>query len=211
VISADRAPEGFEALGADIRSRLTGGLVIALAKPDRAMRLAILKARAQEFAAQRPHVVIPDEVLERMSDLDEASPRELIGVFTKIATYADLTKKPVTLEFAEDTISQRGAPPKKTGIEDIQKKTAEFYKLDVRDLHSKERSRRVARPRQVAMYLSRELTMRSLPEIGRRFGDRDHTTVLHACRRIVELCNEDSVLKQEVDFLKQVLSKPKGA
>ena len=211
VIAADRAPEGFEALGADIRSRLTGGLVIALSKPDRTMRFAILKARAQEFATQRPHVIIPDEVLERVSDLEEASPRELIGVFTKIATYADLTKKPVTLEFAEETISQRGAPPKKTGIEDIQRKTAEFYKLDVRDLHSKERSRRVARPRQIAMYLARELTMRSLPEIGRRFGDRDHTTVLHACRRIVELCNEDAVLKQEVDFLKQVLSKPKNA
>jgi chromosomal replication initiator protein len=209
VIAADRAPEGFDALGADIRSRLTGGLVIALAKPDRDMRLAILKSRAQDFVGQRPHVVIPDAVLERIADQDEASPRELIGMFTKIATYADLTKKPVTLEFAEETISQRGAPAKKTGIEEIQRKTAEFYKLDLRDLHSKERSRRVARPRQVAMYLSRELTMRSLPEIGRRFGDRDHTTVLHACRRIEELCSTDAVLKQEVDFLKQVLSKPR--
>ncbi|MFL6691310.1 MAG: chromosomal replication initiator protein DnaA [Alphaproteobacteria bacterium] len=209
VIAADRAPEGFDALGADIRSRLTGGLVIALERPDRDMRLAILKSRAQDFASQRPHVVIPDAVLERIADQDEASPRELIGMFTKIATYADLTKKPVTLEFAEETISQRGAPTKKTGIEEIQRKTAEFYKLDLRDLHSKERSRRVARPRQVAMYLSRELTMRSLPEIGRRFGDRDHTTVLHACRRIEELCSTDAVLKQEVDFLKQVLSKPR--
>lgn len=209
-IAADRAPEGFDALGADIRSRLTGGLVIGLTQPDRAMRLAILRARAKEFAVQRPHVSIPDEVLERISDLDTASPRELIGIFTKLATYTDLTKKPVTMDFAEDTISQRGAPPKKTGIEDIQRKTAEFYKLDVRDLHSKERSRRVARPRQIAMYLSRELTMRSLPEIGRRFGDRDHTTVLHACRRISELCSTDSVLRQEVDFLKQVLSKPKS-
>ena len=209
-IAADRAPEGFDALGADIRSRLTGGLVIGLKQPDRAMRLAILRARAKEFAVQRPHVSIPDEVLERISDLDTASPRELIGIFTKLATYTDLTKKPVTMDFAEDTISQRGAPPKKTGIEDIQRKTAEFYKLDVRDLHSKERSRRVARPRQIAMYLSRELTMRSLPEIGRRFGDRDHTTVLHACRRISELCSTDSVLRQEVDFLKQVLSKPKS-
>jgi chromosomal replication initiator protein len=209
VIAADRAPEGFDALGADIRSRLTGGLVIALERPDRDMRLAILKSRAQDFASQRPHVVIPDAVLERIADQEEASPRELIGMFTKIATYADLTKKPVTLEFAEETISQRGAPAKKTGIEEIQRKTAEFYKLDLRDLHSKERSRRVARPRQIAMYLSRELTMRSLPEIGRRFGDRDHTTVLHACRRIEELCSTDAVLKQEVDFLKQVLSKPR--
>ena len=210
VIAADRAPEGFDTLGADIRSRLTGGLVIALGKPDREMRLAILQARAAEFARQRPHVVIPDDVLGRLSELEQASPRELIGMLTKLATYADLTKKPVTVEFAEETISQRGAPPRKTGIEDIQRKTAEFYKLDVRDLHSKERSRRVARPRQVAMYLARELTMRSLPEIGRRFGDRDHTTVLHACRRIVELCSTDTALKQEVDFLKQVLSKPKS-
>jgi chromosomal replication initiator protein len=210
VIAADRAPDAFDALGPDIRSRLTGGLVIALARPDRGMRLGILKARAQEFSRQRPHVEIPDEVLDRIADMEDASPRELVGVFTKIATYADLTKKPVTLAFAEESIAQRGAPPKKTGIEDIQRKIAEFYKLDIRDLHSQERSRRVARPRQVAMYLSRELTMRSLPEIGRRFGDRDHTTVLHACRRISELCATDTNLKQEVDFLKQVLSKPKG-
>jgi chromosomal replication initiator protein len=96
---------------------------------------------------------------------------------------------------------------RKTSIEDIQRKTAEFYKLDLRDFQSAQRSRRVARPRQVAMYLSRELTMRSLPEIGRRFGGRDHTTVLHACRRIAALCQEDPVFCQEVDFLKQVLGK----
>jgi chromosomal replication initiator protein len=209
VIAADRAPENFDALGPDIRSRLTGGVVIGLAKPDRAMRLAIMKRRAEEFARERPHVQIPEEVLDRIADMNDASPRELVGIFAKIATYADLTKKPVTMEFAEETICQRGAPPKKTGIEDIQRKIAEFYKLDVKDLHSQERSRRVARPRQVAMYLARELTMRSLPEIGRRFGDRDHTTVLHACRRITSLCASDANLKQEVDFLKQVLSKPK--
>jgi chromosomal replication initiator protein len=96
---------------------------------------------------------------------------------------------------------------KKTSIEDIQRRTAEFYKLELRDFHSPQRSRRVARPRQVAMYLARELTERSLPEIGRRFGGRDHTTVLHACRRIAALCEEDPVLKQEVDFLKDVLGK----
>jgi chromosomal replication initiator protein len=113
----------------------------------------------------------------------------------------------VTLEVAEENISQRTAPGKKVAIEDIQRKTAEFYKLDVRDMHSKERTRRVARPRQVAMYLSRELTMRSLPEIGRRFGGRDHTTILHACRQITKLCESDTLLKQEVEFLKQLLSK----
>ena len=131
------------------------------------------------------------------------SPRDLIGVFTKLATYADLTKKPVTLGNGRRSHRRarrhRGV---KTSIEDIQRKTAEFYKLEMRDFHSPQRARRVARPRQVAMYLARELTTRSLPEIGRRFGGRDHTTVLHACRRIEALCDEDPVFRQEVDFLK---------
>jgi len=145
-------------------------------------------------------------VLERIADMDNASPRELIGVLTKIATYSDLTKKPVTLDMAEDAIGAR-VGSLKTSIDDIQRKTAEFYKLDVRDFHSPQRARRVARPRQVAMYLARQLTTRSLPEIGRRFGGRDHTTVLHACRRVEALCNDDPVFRQEVDFLKQVLSR----
>jgi chromosomal replication initiator protein len=208
ILASDKPPAALEALGADVRSRLSGGLVIALDKPDRATRLSILKARAAEFARHRPEVALPEEVIERLADMDDASPRDLIGVFTKLATYADLTKKPVTLEVAEETVGQRGQHPgRKTSIEDIQRKTAEFYKLDIREFHAASRARRVARPRQVAMYLSRELTMRSLPEIGRRFGGRDHTTVLHACRRVAELCAEDPVFKQEVDFLRQVLSK----
>jgi chromosomal replication initiator protein len=151
--------------------------------------------------------VLPQAVLERIADLEDASPRELIGVFTKLATYADLTKKPVTLETAEEAVGLRGSPGVKTSIEDIQRKTAEFYKLDVKDFHSPQRARRVARPRQVAMYLSRKLTTRSLPEIGRRFGGRDHTTVLHACRRIEALVLEDALFRQEVDFLSQMLQR----
>ncbi len=207
VIAADRPPQGLEGLGADVKSRLAGGLVIALDKPDRPTRIAILKARAAEFARHRPDVVLPESVLERIADIQDSSPRELIGIFTKLATYADLTKKPVTLETAEEAIGLRASPGVKTSIEDIQRKTAEFYKLDVRDFHSPQRARRVARPRQVAMYLARKLTTRSLPEIGRRFGGRDHTTVLHACRRIEALCEEDPLVKQEVDCLSQMLSR----
>jgi chromosomal replication initiator protein len=207
VIAADRPPAALEGLGADIRSRLSGGLVIALDKPDRETRLRILETRAAEFTRVRPNVVLPREVLERIADMGDASPRELIGVMTKLATYCDLTKKPVTLEMADEAIGSRGGVGLKTSIEDIQRKTAEFYKLDIRDLYSPQRARRVARPRQVAMYLARQLTTRSLPEIGRRFGGRDHTTVLHACRRIEALCAEDPLFRQEVDFLKQVLSR----
>lgn len=207
VIAADRAPQALEGLGADIKSRLAGGLVIALGMPDRATRLAILQRRALDFTRLRPEVVLPDAVLERIADMEDASPREMIGVFSKLATYADLTKKPVTAEMAQEAVGLRLAPGGKTSIEDIQRKTAEFYKLEVRDFHSPQRARRVARPRQVAMYLSRKLTTRSLPEIGRRFGGRDHTTVLHACRRVEALCAEDVVFRQEVDFLSQMLSK----
>jgi chromosomal replication initiator protein len=207
VIAADRAPQALEGLGADVKSRLAGGLCIALDKPDRDTRLSILKARAAEFTRHKPEVVLPETVLERIADLDDASPREMIGVFTKLATYADLTKKPVTLETAEEAVGLRAGPGIKTSIEDIQRKTAEFYKLEVKDFHSPQRARRVARPRQVAMYLSRKLTTRSLPEIGRRFGGRDHTTVLHACRRIEALIVEDPLFRQEVDFLSQMLQR----
>lgn len=207
VIAADRAPQALEGLGADVKSRLAGGLCVGLDKPDRHTRLAILKARAAEFTRHKPDVILPPCVLERIADLEDASPRELIGVFTKLATYADLTKKPITLETAEEAVGLRASPGAKTSIEDIQRKTAEFYKLDVKDFHSPQRARRVARPRQVAMYLSRKLTTRSLPEIGRRFGGRDHTTVLHACRRIEALVMEDPLFRQEVDFLSQMLQR----
>ena len=207
VIAADRAPAGLEGLGADVKSRLAGGLVVGLDKPDRDTRLAILKSRSTEFSRHKPDVQIPETVLERIADLEDASPRELIGVFTKLATYADLTKKPVTLEVAEEAVGLRAGPGTKTSIEDIQRKTAEYYKLEVKDFYSAQRSRRVARPRQVAMYLSRKLTTRSLPEIGRRFGGRDHTTVLHACRRIEALIEEDKTFKVQVEFLQALLSR----
>ena len=211
VIACDRTPAALENLTEDVRSRLSGGLVIALDKPDRPTRLAILKARAAEYARLRPDGALPEDVLERIADMEDASPRDLIGVFTKLATYADLTKQPVTMEVAEQTLGSRTTSSRKTSIEDIQRKTAEFYKLDLRDFQSAGRARRIARPRQVAMYLARELTMRSLPEIGKRFGGRDHTTVLHACRRIAALCDEDPLFKQEVDFLKNVLSRKHDA
>jgi chromosomal replication initiator protein len=210
VIAAALPPAGLEGLGADVRSRLGGGLVLKLDRPDRDTRLAILKARAAEFARHKSGVVLADDVLERIAAIPEATPRDIIGVFTKLATYADLTKKLVTLDVAEEAIGSR-VNVGKTSIEDIQRKTAEYYKLEVKDFHSPQRARRVARPRQVAMYLARQLTSRSLPEIGRRFGGRDHTTVLHACRRIEELCAGDPVFRQEVDFLKNVLAKKPDA
>jgi chromosomal replication initiator protein len=208
VIAADRPPATLEGLTADVRSRLQGAIVIAIEKPDAATRLAILRARAAEMERKRPRSSLPEAVLAYVAEELDASPRELLGVLMKLATYADLTGKPVTIEVAEEAIGSRGAgTDRRVTIEEIQKKTAEFYKLELRELHSPRRARRVARPRQVAMYLARELTSRSLPDIGRRFGGRDHTTVLHACRRIEALCQTDPVFQQEVDFLRKVLGR----
>jgi chromosomal replication initiator protein len=208
VIAADRPPSTLEGLSDDIRSRLQGAVVIALEKPDAMTRLAILKAKCADMEKRRPRSALPDTVLERVAQELDGSPRELLGVLMKLATYADLTGKPVTAEVAGEAIGSRTVHgDRRVTIEEIQKKTAEFYKLDIRELHSTRRARRVARPRQVAMFLARELTSRSLPDIGRRFGGRDHTTVLHACRRIEELCKSDPVFQQEVDFLRKVLGR----
>ncbi|HEY2446303.1 MAG TPA: DnaA/Hda family protein [Rhizomicrobium sp.] len=207
VFAADKPAQELEALGADVRSRLCGGLVIALGRPERETRLGILKARASEYSRKRGQPGIPDEALERIADLEDATPRDLIGFFNNLTLHAELTRNATGLGAAVDAIIRRGAVARKTSIEDIQRKIADFYKLDPRDFQSSQRSRRVARPRQVAMFLAREITLRSLPEIGRRFGGRDHTTVLHACRRIAALCSEDPAFKQEVDFLKRVLGK----
>ncbi|HEY4264742.1 MAG TPA: chromosomal replication initiator protein DnaA [Micropepsaceae bacterium] len=210
VIAADRPPSGLEGLSDDIRSRLQGAVAIALEKPDAATRFAILKAKAAALEKKLPRATIPESVLEQVATELNVSPRELLGVLMKLATYADLTGKPVTAEVAEEAIgsgSRAATGDHRVTIDEIQKKTAEYYKLDLRELHSARRARRVARPRQVAMYLARELTSRSLPDIGRRFGGRDHTTVLHACRRIEALCKTDPVFQQEVDFLRKVLGR----
>jgi chromosomal replication initiator protein len=208
VIAADRPPAILEGLTDDIRSRLSGAVVIALEKPDAGTRLAILKAKATEMEKKRPRGALAETVLERIANEPDVSPRELLGLMMKLATYADLTGKPVTVDVVDEAIGSRvAASDRRVTIEEIQKKTAEFYKLDLRELHSARRARRVARPRQVAMYLARELTSRSLPDIGRRFGGRDHTTVLHACRRIEALCKSDPVFQQEVDFLRKVLGR----
>jgi len=202
VIAADRAPAQLENLGADVRSRLSGGIVTAIEKPERATRFAILKARAEEYGRKRPFAVIPDAVLARIADLEDASPRDLLGYFNNLTVHVGLTP----LSAAVNTIISRGAS-RKISIEDIQRKIADFYKLDPREFQSSQKSRRVVRPRQVAMFLARTITDRSLPEIGRRFGGRDHTTVLHACRRITALCEEDPTFAQEIEFLKGVLAK----
>ncbi|HTT82034.1 MAG TPA: chromosomal replication initiator protein DnaA [Rhizomicrobium sp.] len=208
VVASDRPPSMLENLGADVRSRLSGGIVTSIEKPERTTRLAILKARAEDYCRKHTSVIIPEDALARIADLDDATPRDLLGYFNNLTVHVGLTQNPVALNVAVSTIISRGST-RRISIEDIQRKIADFYKLDPREFQSAQRSRRVARPRQVAMFLARTITERSLPEIGRRFGGRDHTTVLHACRRIAALCEEDPTFAQEVEFLRRVLAPDK--
>jgi chromosomal replication initiator protein len=208
VVAADRPPSMLENLGADVRSRLSGGIVTSIEKPERATRLAILKARAEDYCRKHASVTIPEDTLARIADMEDATPRDLLGYFNNLTVHVGLTQSPVALNVAISTILSRTGT-RRISIEDIQRKIADFYKLDPREFQSAQRSRRVARPRQVAMFLARTITERSLPEIGRRFGGRDHTTVLHACRRIAALCEEDPTFAQEIEFLKRVLAPEK--
>ena len=146
VIAADRPPAALEGLTGDVRSRMQGGVIISLQKPDAATRLEILRAKSSELVRKRPRSSLPDEVLSYVATELDVCPRELLGVLVKLATYADLTGKPVTVDVAEEAINSRGAIlDRRVTIEEIQKKTAEFYKLDLRELHSARRARRVAR------------------------------------------------------------------
>jgi len=206
VLTADQPPALLKGLSDELRSRLQGALVIALENPSEATKFGILKARATEIERRRPHSRVTDEVLRYVAATPNLSPFELIALVTKIATYAEFTSAPLTVEIVKEALGGCVAKGEhRVTVEDILEEVAKFYKLNLQELRSKCRDRRLARPRQVAMYLARELTARSLADIGRRVGGRDHTTVIHACRRIKALCKIDPVLRQEVAFLRSAL------
>jgi chromosomal replication initiator protein len=189
VIAADRPPSDLESLDDRVRSRLAGGLVVEMASLGEALRLGILKSRV---AAARTIT---------------HNGRDLEGAINRLLAHSKLNAQPVTLEMAEREVRDLIRPhePKRIKIEDIQRVVARQYNVSRSDLLSSRRTANVVRPRQVAMYLAKTLTLRSLPEIGRRFGGRDHTTVLHAVRKIEALVAKDTALSEEVESLKRQL------
>jgi chromosomal replication initiator protein len=206
VIAADRPPSDLESLDDRVRSRLAGGLVVEMGSLGEELRLGILKSRA---AARAHHASfdVPEAVLDYLARTITHNGRDLEGAINRLLAHSKLNNQPVTLEMAEREVRDliRPQEPKRIKIEDIQRVVARQYNVSRSDLLSSRRTANVVRPRQVAMYLAKTLTLRSLPEIGRRFGGRDHTTVLHAVRKIEALVARDIALSEEVESLKRQL------
>ena len=207
VVAADRPPSDLESLDERVRSRLGGGLVVEIGALDEALRGSILSARVAAMKAAHPTFDVSPAVIAYVARAITANGRDLEGAVNRLLAHATLTGSAITVETAEEAIRDlvRNREPRRVKIEDIQKLVASRYNVSRSDILSERRTAAVVRPRQIAMYLSKVLTLRSLPEIGRRFGGRDHTTVLHAVRKIEKAIADDTSLSDEVELLKRML------
>ena len=201
VVSADKSPNDLEGLEERLRSRLGWGLVADIHPTTYELRLGILQSKVEKLG-----VHVPIKVLEFLAHKITSNVRELEGAMNRITAHATLVGRDITLEATQEVLHDLlRAYDRRITVEEIQRQVASHYQVRMGDMHSARRSRAVARPRQIAMYLSKQLTQHSLPDIGRRFGGRDHTTVLHAVRKVDELCAVDAGFKDDVEFLRRML------
>jgi len=207
VIAADRPPGDLESLEERVRSRLAGGLCVEMGTLDEPLRIRILEARLAVAKQMHPGFDLSPAVIAYVAKMIATNGRDLEGAVNRLIAHATLAGTTHTVESAELAIRDlvRAREPKRVKIEDIQKLVASHYSVTKADILSSRRTASVVKPRQIAMYLSKSLTLRSLPEIGRRFGGRDHTTVLHAVRKIENLVQADRTLNEELELLKRML------
>jgi chromosomal replication initiator protein len=207
VVAADRAPWELESLDPRVRSRLQGGVAIELESPEYEMRLEMLKGRLQTAKQDDPSLDIPAEILSHVARNVASSGRELEGAFNQLL-FRRSFEPSLSIERVDELLAHLvgAGEAKRVRIEDIQRVVARHYNVSRQELVSNRRTRVIVKPRQIAMYLAKTMTPRSFPEIGRRFGGRDHTTVLHAVRKIEELIGDDSKLGHEVELLKRLIN-----
>jgi chromosomal replication initiator protein len=207
VVAADRAPAELESLEERVRSRLAGGLVIEIGSLEEELRLRILETRIAALKVEHPGFDVPASVVSHVARQVTQNGRDLDGAVNRLMAHNQLSGRPITIDMADDVIRDlvRPADPRRIRVEDILRIVAKHYGVSRADLLSSRRTANVVRPRQIAMYLAKTLTLRSLPEIGRRFGGRDHTTVLHAVRKIEGLVQGDQALAEEIEILKRLL------
>ena len=201
VVSSDKSPSDLSGLEDRVRTRLGCGMVADLHATTFELRMSILEAKAA-----RAGVPVPPKVMEFLAHKITTNVRELEGALNRLIAHANLFGRSVTLETTQEVLHDiLKAHDRRVTIEEIQRKVAEHYNIRLTDMASARRARAVARPRQVAMYLAKQLTSRSLPEIGRKFGNRDHTTVMHAVSRVTELMERDSGFSEDVELLRRML------
>ena len=201
VVSADKSPSDLEGLEERLRSRLGWGLVADIHPTTYELRLSIIEAKLEKY-----NINLSKDVAEFLAHKITSSVRELEGALTRLTAHVTLVGREVDIEIAQDLLQDLlRASDRRTTIDQIQKKVSEHFNLKISDMHSARRSRIIARPRQIAMYLSKNLTTRSLPEIGRKFGGRDHTTVIHAIKKVEELKKNDSNLSEDIEILTRSL------
>jgi len=201
ILTSDRYPKEIDGVEERLKSRFGWGLTVAVEPPDLETRVAILLRKAEQAG-----VLLPSDVAFFMAQRIQANVRELEGALKRVIASAHFTGRTINVDFVRETLKDLLAlQDKLVTAENIQRTVADYYKLKLSDLLSKRRSRSVARPRQVAMYLAKQLTTRSLPEIGEAFGGRDHTTVLHACRTIKALQETSHDIAEDIKILTRAL------
>jgi chromosomal replication initiator protein len=207
VVAADRPPADLETLDERVRSRLAGGLLVEVGAPDVDLRRRIVAHRVACAKKADPRLEVSAAVIDWVAENVVSSGRDLDGAVNRLVAHNQLTGQQIALEMAEVALRDllRAREPRKVKIEDIQRVVSKHFNVTKADLLSARRTRTVVRPRQIAMYLAKALTPRSLPEIGRRFGNRDHTTVLHAVRKIEEMASTDRGFADEIEMLKRLL------
>ncbi len=201
VISSDKSPSDLEGMEDRLRSRLNSGLVADIHATTYELRIGILHSKAEQMGAQ-----VPQKVMEFLAHKIASNVRELEGALNRVIAHAQLVGRAITLESTQEVLHDLlKASDRRITIEEIQKRVAEHFNIKLAEMSSARRSRQVARPRQIAMYLSKQMTSRSLPEIGRKFGGRDHTTVMHAVKKVEELCASDQNFSEDVELLRRML------
>ncbi|KIC36165.1 chromosomal replication initiator protein DnaA [Leisingera sp. ANG-M7] len=206
IISADRAPGEIKDLEERVKSRLQCGLVVDLHPTDYELRLGILQTKVQQQRETYPDLRIAEGVLEFLAHRISTNVRVLEGALTRLFAFASLVGREIDMDLTQDCLADvLRASERKITVEEIQRKVSEYYNIRMSDIIGPKRLRSYARPRQVAMYLCKQLTSRSLPEIGRRFGGRDHTTVMHGVKRIEELKLTDGQIAEDVEMLRRSL------
>ena len=206
IISADRAPGEIKDLEERVKSRLQCGLVVDLHPTDYELRLGILQTKVQQYTKTYPDLKIADGVLEFLAHRISTNVRVLEGALTRLFAFASLVGREIDMDLTQDCLADvLRASERKITVEEIQRKVSDYYNIRLSDIIGPKRLRSYARPRQVAMYLCKQLTSRSLPEIGRRFGGRDHTTVMHGVKRIEELKLTDGQIAEDVEMLRRAL------